>query len=103
MQLCRPARPSSAPVRQSNARELWVFLPEGICSVFVALGLTLSDGTVQQGYALSVERLRAVDKVKALVSVDYSVLISSTDRFKNSLNDFMRNVPCLLRAQVQRH
>ncbi|KAH8022398.1 hypothetical protein HPB51_023966 [Rhipicephalus microplus] len=36
-------------VRQSNARELWVFLPEGICSVFVALGLTLSDGTVQQG------------------------------------------------------
>lgn len=80
-------------VRQSNARELWVFLPEGICSVFVALGLTLSDGTVQQGYALSVERLRAVDKVKALVSVDYSVLISSTDRFKNSLNDFMRNVP----------
>ncbi|XP_049272485.1 uncharacterized protein LOC119395864 [Rhipicephalus sanguineus] len=80
-------------VRQQSARDLWVFLPEGICSVFVALGITHPDGSVQQGNALSVERLRAVDKVKALVSVDYAVLISNTERFKNSLNDFMRNVP----------
>ncbi|KAL1445782.1 hypothetical protein MTO96_044825, partial [Rhipicephalus appendiculatus] len=80
-------------VRQDNARDLWVFLPEGICSVFVALGLTRTDGSVQQGYALSVERLRAVDKAKALVSIDYSVLTSNTDNFKNSLNNFMRNVP----------
>lgn len=80
-------------VRHDSSMNLWVRLPEGICHVFVALGLTQSDGSVQEGLALSVERLRAVDGAKALVSVDYAVIKSNTDGFGRSLNTFMSNVP----------
>ncbi|XP_054922704.1 uncharacterized protein [Dermacentor andersoni] len=86
-------------VRQDSSQNLWVRLPEGVCHVFVALGLTQSDGSVQEGLALSVERLRAVDGAQALVSVDYAVLTSNTDGFGRSLNTFMGNVP----ARFKRH
>ncbi|XP_075551262.1 uncharacterized protein LOC142584846 isoform X1 [Dermacentor variabilis] len=86
-------------VRQDSSANLWVRLPEGVCHVFVALGLTQSDGSVQEGLALSVERLRAVDGAQALVSVDYAVLTSNTDGFGRSLNTFMGNVP----SRFKRH
>lgn len=73
-----------------KAINLSVFLPEGVCHVFVALGLISSDGTVHEGYAVSVERLRAVDpKALAFVSIDYAVLTATKDRFKTSLEKFV--------------
>ncbi|XP_077488965.1 uncharacterized protein LOC144099490 isoform X2 [Amblyomma americanum] len=76
-------------VPHNSAFNLWVYLPEGICGAFVALGLTRADGTVQQGAALSVERLSSIDRTKALVSVDYSVVTANSAKFGNSLKSFL--------------
>ncbi|XP_077499028.1 uncharacterized protein LOC144110086 isoform X3 [Amblyomma americanum] len=81
-------------VQHEKAINLSVFVPEGVCHVFVALGLTQSNGSVLEGNAVSVERLRAVDRTpEAYVSVGYRVLVSKKDAFKDSLKDFMDRYP----------